>query len=189
MGCASLFRSRPTHAASSSPQSRHRHRPTSIAGVGRDRSRVAHETDEDSRARRGVSWPAMPTPTARVMFLVLLAALSGALVDCGDGGSEAQRRGVGSACAVNADCTETGQVCLTFKGGYCGLADCQNNAGCPSGSACVAHTDGRNYCFLICTDKSQCNLHRSADVEANCSSNVTFVDGASNLKACVPPSA
>jgi hypothetical protein len=128
-------------------------------------------------------------PTARVMFLVLLAGLSGALLDCGDSGSEAQRRGVGSACAVNTDCTETGQVCLTFKGGYCGLADCQNNAGCPSGSACVAHTDGRNYCFLICTDKSQCNLHRSADVEANCSSNVTFVDGASTLKACVPPSA
>jgi hypothetical protein len=121
--------------------------------------------------------------------VVLVVGLSGVLLGCGDSGSEAQRRGVGSACAVDTDCAETGQVCLPFKGGYCGLAACQANAGCPSGSACVAHTDGRSYCFLICTDKTQCNLHRSVDVEANCSSSVTFVDGTLNEKACVPPSA
>ncbi len=122
--------------------------------------------------------------SALLMTIVLSVADPG----CGSGGSEAQRRGVGSACTVDTDCTETGQRCLAFKGGYCGLADCQNDAGCPAGSACVAHTDGKNYCFLICTDKTQCNLHRPAESEANCSSSVTFVGGKLNLKACVPPS-
>ena len=61
--------------------------------------------------------------------------------------------------------------------------------GMGAGSACVAHTDGKNYCFLICTDKSQCNVNRAADVEANCSSSVVFVEGKLNVKACVPPSA
>jgi len=131
----------------------------------------------------------MLMPAARVMFLCLVVGLSGALLCCGDSGSEAQRRGVGSACVVDSDCTETGQVCLAFKGGYCGLADCQSDAGCPAGSACVAHTDGRNYCFLTCTDKPQCNLHRSVDVEANCSSSVTFINTTLTVKACVPPSA
>lgn len=86
------------------------------------------------------------------------------------------------------DCTEDGQTCLAFKGGYCGLTNCQGDAGCPSGSACVAHSDGKNYCFLVCTDKVQCNLYRAPDVEANCSSNVTFVDGTQSVKACIPPS-
>jgi hypothetical protein len=131
----------------------------------------------------------MHMPSARVTFLCWVVALSGALLGCGGSGSEAQRRGVGSACMVDTDCTETGQTCLAFKGGYCGLANCLNDAGCPAGSACVAHTDGRNYCFLICTDKTQCNLNRSVDVEANCSASVTFVDANLNTKACVPPSA
>lgn len=115
----------------------------------------------------------------------LLGALA---LGCGGGGSEAQRRGVGAACTKDADCTEIGQTCLAFKGGYCGLANCVNDAGCPSGSACVAHTDGKNYCFLICTDKASCNIYRSVDVEANCSSSVAFIDATLNRKACVPPS-
>lgn len=123
----------------------------------------------------------------RVAFLILLLGASGTLLGCGGGGSEAQRRGVGSACTIDTDCTGTGQTCLAFKGGYCGLAGCQNDVGCPAGSACVAHTDGMNYCFLVCTEKPQCNVNRSAEVEANCSSSVTFVDGGSK-KACVPPS-
>jgi hypothetical protein len=122
------------------------------------------------------------------MLLLLTALLSGALLGCGSGGSEAQRRGVGAACSSDTECTEAGQSCLAFKGGYCGLADCHDDAGCPAGSVCVAHTDGKNYCFLICTDKPQCNLYRAADVEANCSSSVTFVGGKLNVKACVPPS-
>jgi hypothetical protein len=121
---------------------------------------------------------------SRVGLLIVSLFLFG----CGGGGTEAQRRGVGAACTKDTDCTETGQKCLAFKGGYCGLADCTKDADCPAGSACVAHTDGKNYCFLICTDKPQCNLFRSVDVEANCSSNVTFVEGKASVKACVPPS-
>jgi hypothetical protein len=117
-----------------------------------------------------------------------ILVLSVTFLGCGDSGSEAQRHGVGSACTVTSECSETGQTCLSFKGGYCGVADCQNDAGCPAGSACVSHTDGRNYCFLICTDKPQCNLYRAVDLEANCSSSVTFVDATLNRKACVPPS-
>src|SRR3954451_10155373 len=124
--------------------------------------------------------------SAQTAFLVLV--LSAALAGCGGGGSAAQRRGIGAACAVDTECTQTGLTCLAFKGGYCGLANCVNDAGCPAGSACVTHTDGKNYCFLICTDKPQCNLYRSVAEEANCSSSVTFVDPTLTVKACVPPS-
>jgi hypothetical protein len=128
---------------------------------------------------------APPSHVLRVLSVVLLALV--VLVGCGGGGSEAQQRGVGGACAADTDCKK-GLTCLTFKGGYCGLGDCQNNAGCPAGSACVAHSDGKNYCFLVCTDKPQCNLYRAVEDEANCSANVTFVDGkAGDVKACVPP--
>jgi hypothetical protein len=128
-----------------------------------------------------------PSDVIRILVMILAIHASGSLVGCGGGGSEAQRRGVGGACAADVDCKE-GLTCLAFKGGYCGLAECQNDAACPAGSACVAHTDGTNYCFLICTDKSQCNLFRPADVEANCSSSVTFLEGKLDVKACVPPS-
>ncbi|MBI2390116.1 MAG: hypothetical protein HYV09_11060 [Deltaproteobacteria bacterium] len=119
-----------------------------------------------------------------------LAVVSVSVAACGDdsSGSEAQRRGVGAACTSNADCVEAGQTCLGFKGGYCGVQGCSKAGDCPGGSACVAHTDGKNYCFLICNDKPQCNTFRPVDVEANCSSSVTFVDGTKGAKACVPPS-
>jgi hypothetical protein len=121
--------------------------------------------------------------------LVVCASLVGA---CGGeasaGGNEAQRRGVGAACSRNEDCSETGQTCLPFKGGYCGVQGCTTAAGCPVGSACVTHSDGKNYCFLTCTEKPQCNLSRPADVEASCTSSVTFADGTKSSKACVPPS-
>jgi hypothetical protein len=126
--------------------------------------------------------------TSSSRILLCFTLLSGLLSGCGGGGTEAQRRGVGAACVADKDCTETGQSCLAFKGGYCGLTGCLDDTGCPTGSACVAHTDGKNYCFLICTDKPQCNLYRSVDVEANCSSSVTFVEGKLTMKACVPPS-
>ena len=39
---------------------------------------------------------------------------------CGDdeSGSEAQKRGVGAACNADLPCTEPGQTCSDFKGGY-----------------------------------------------------------------------
>ena len=100
---------------------------------------------------------------------------------------QAMRLGVGAACDSNEDCAETAPECLPFKGGYCGLADCEGDEDCPGGSKCVTHDDGVNYCFLVCLDKPECNRHRPLDSEANCSSNITFVED-DNVKACVPPS-
>ena len=135
----------------------------------------------------GGGWGLLPSMPHRSNVIRLLFVLVMHLSACGGGGSEAQRRGVGGACAADPDCKE-GLTCLVFKGGYCGLPECQSDAMCPAGSACVTHTDGKNYCFLICTDKPQCNLYRSVDVEANCSSSVTFVEGKLDAKACIPPS-
>jgi hypothetical protein len=125
----------------------------------------------------------------------LALAISVSPLACGNddgGGSEAQRHGVGSACASDVDCWEEGQSCLTFKGGYCGVADCDpanvSAPLCPNGSKCVTHTDGRNYCFLVCLDKIDCNWNRMPEDESNCSSNITFADASKTVKACVPPS-
>ncbi len=118
-------------------------------------------------------------------------------VGCGDdgddgAGTEADRIGVGAECTQDKDCPvvegEPAMECLEFRGGYCGLSDCAGDADCPSGSACVQHDDGRTYCFRICLDKAECNLNRSAENSANCSSNVGFVDEQNEIRACVPPS-
>jgi hypothetical protein len=107
---------------------------------------------------------------------------------CSDGGSEANRRGVGAECSKNTDCTEKGQTCLTaFKGGYCGVSPCAHDVDCPQGSACVTEDDGVNYCFLVCTDKAQCNDHRTADNESNCVSSLPFVEATMGRKVCRPP--
>lgn len=119
-------------------------------------------------------------------LLCVCLGLSLGLTACGE---EADELGVGAQCSANDDCTEDGQQCLTeFKGGYCGVKGCQSDAQCPDGSRCVTHSDSNNYCFRSCTDKSECNVNRDADVESNCSSNVTFADGDKSGKACVPPS-
>lgn len=111
-------------------------------------------------------------------------------------GNEADRVGVGRGCARDADCPIVEcdvepcpvLVCLTrFGGGYCGLADCVADVDCPLGSACVIHDDGINYCFRLCDNKPECNLHRAPESESNCSSSVEFVEESSS-KACVPPS-
>lgn len=121
----------------------------------------------------------------------------------GDGGNKATDRGVGEACAATADCrNEAGTAnpdavdplelleCLTvFKGGYCGLEGCKAHAECPEGSRCVIAENGKNYCFLVCGEKVDCNVHRAAEVEANCVGNADLVDGAKDVKVCVPPSA
>jgi hypothetical protein len=118
------------------------------------------------------------------MLCVLLVVACG----CGSGQNEANRRGVGAECAVSSDCTEKGQVCLTeFKGGYCGLSGCMHDTDCPQGSACVTSDNQLNYCFLVCANKTDCNLHRSAVDESDCTSSLTFVDGTMNRKVCRPP--
>ncbi|MFZ5895078.1 MAG: hypothetical protein ACOY0T_28720 [Myxococcota bacterium] len=121
------------------------------------------------------------------LFSVLFAVLAAACGGDDDEGSEAMKRGVGSECKSDADCTEAGQRCLPFKGGYCGVADCKVDTDCPQGSACVTHDDSKNYCFLICLEKFECNRYRSLEFESNCSSNITFVSGDKTHKACVPP--
>ncbi len=120
--------------------------------------------------------------TLAITLLVLTSA------GCGDS-SEADDLGIGAQCTSNDQCdVDTDQICLQFKGGYCGLQGCVNDLDCVSDSACIAHTDGTNYCFRTCRDKAECNANRDVANEANCSSSVTFVDGAMGRKACVPPS-
>jgi len=122
----------------------------------------------------------LPIPALLITLVLSLTALC-----CGN---DADDLGVGAECSSVDECGE-GQSCLTeFKGGYCGLRDCQHDVDCPDGSACITHTDSVNYCFLICGTKDQCNEHRDADNEANCSSSVDFIDGANDRKACIPPS-
>ena len=137
--------------------------------------------------------------------LVVFLLFAGCADDDENGGNtEADKVGVGAACAVETDCPEyepmdggtTGGPeqlqCLTqFTGGYCGLLGCSNAEDCPTGSTCVAHTDGSNYCFRECVDKSECNANRPAEAEANCSANFDYADptdSQNGVKACIPPS-
>lgn len=122
------------------------------------------------------------------MGVLLVLLFAGPLFSCGSDENEADRRGVGASCSASEVCSEEGQVCLAFKGGYCGVADCVDDGGCPTGSACVKHSDGKNYCFRVCLEKVECNANRPVEVEANCSGSATFVSGAKNAKVCVPPS-
>lgn len=130
------------------------------------------------------------------MRALICIGLALAVFGCGDdeGGTQADRLGVGAACSSNDECLREGDgginlTCLPqFKGGYCGLEDCTGNDDCPERSACVAHDDGHNYCFRTCADKPECNVNRPPEDEANCSSSVDFVDSATSVKACVPPS-
>ena len=101
--------------------------------------------------------------------------------------SNADTAGIAAECKADTDCKEEGQSCLTnFKGGYCGKADCQSDTDCPTLSSCV-QVGGKNYCFRHCTNKSECNVNRTAANEANCAANVTLVGGKKNQKVCVPP--
>ena len=108
------------------------------------------------------------------------------LIACGN---PADRAGIGAACTADVDCKEEGQKCLTnFRGGYCGSEGCVKDADCPTGAACVTHTDTKNYCFRVCNDKPDCNANRTAENESNCSANITLVSGDKGKKVCVPPS-
>lgn len=125
-------------------------------------------------------------------------AVLNVLAACGDDddGTAADRVGIAAECTTDAECPETRRgdetvqlTCLRgFRGGYCGIADCQQNEDCPDGSACVNHDDGRPYCFRLCADKAECNRNRSLENEANCSANIDFEEAETTGKACVPPS-
>lgn len=125
-----------------------------------------------------------PSMLRLLLPTLLIAPL--ALGACGDDGTEADRLGIAAQCTKKEDCKDNLECLTSFKGGYCGLANCTKDADCPQGSACVDQ-NGSTFCFRICLDKAECNANRAVDFEANCSSNVTFVE-ATKVKACVPPS-
>ena len=124
-------------------------------------------------------------------ILVVLVAILGMLF-CGCGEDDANDQLIGGECATAEDCddgnddTPALDCILDFKGGYCGRAACQNSAECPEASLC-ADLEGSFYCFLQCTDKTQCNKNRTVDNESNCSSSVDPVEGGEQ-KLCIPPS-
>lgn len=126
------------------------------------------------------------------LWAVVAFALSVGCGDNDDGATEADRLGVGAECTSDEVCQEaeqgvTKRCLLEFKGGYCGVTDCERNSECPAGSACVSH-EGKSYCFRSCVDKQECNANRSAENLANCSSSVVFLSGKKEGKVCVPPS-
>lgn len=140
-------------------------------------------------------------PNATRSVLALSFCLAAIASGCGDeeGGTESDRLGVAAECSSTDECATypladggTGQLaCLTdFKGGYCGLKDCERSADCPDGALCVAHTDGSNYCFRACAEKPECNANRTVDDEANCSSSFDWANEGDDdgSKACIPPS-
>ena len=131
------------------------------------------------------------------LYLAVVSLGLGACGDDGHGGTEADELGVGAECVSNEDCLQsdadggiTTRCLQQFTGGYCGIEDCASIDDCPEHSACVAHDDGKNYCFRLCLDKGECNINRSSDSESNCSANVVYVDGSKDEigKSCVPPS-
>lgn len=125
----------------------------------------------------------------KISFLTAAVVLClGFSSSCSDGGTEADRQGIGAACTTSTDCSAKEQTCLSFKGGYCGVVNCADDSACPSGSLCVKHDDGKNYCFRVCVEKIDCNANRPAESESNCSSKATLLSGTKVSKVCVPPS-
>src|SRR5690606_5659169 len=120
------------------------------------RSSVAGTMDSPMRDSTSISSARLRTFFRGGVALALIFGLG-----CGppddDPETEADRFGVGAACSVDEDCEyetdddDTGGPvleCLSqFSGGYCGVIDCVSNDDCPEASGCVAHDDGRNYCF------------------------------------------
>jgi len=110
------------------------------------------------------------------------------------GGGSANRKicmpvdcSVGATCDANLPCAG-GTDCLDgFAGGYCGRADCTNDAGCPPNSRCIQHPNGTNYCFATCVAGTDCSLCRGTTYAADCRSDVTFVDTTTPPgSVCVP---
>src|SRR5687768_7882836 len=116
---------------------------------------------------------------------ILGASLLLSLAACGDSATD---RGVGSECATSDDCTEEGQTCLAFRGGYCGLTGCTMDEDCPVGAACMMRGDAINSCSRTYAVKHDCNANGTEATEATCSSTAMCVEGAMGRKACTPPS-
>lgn len=115
----------------------------------------------------------------RVWFGLLgLSLLVATSIACGG----APKLEVGAPCTKSAECnSENKLTCLSnFVGGYCGVEGCTSNSGCPAGSICISHNNGKKYCFKACKEKDECSSN------ASCTGNVIFVDGAQGDKACVP---
>ena len=127
----------------------------------------------------------MPKTMAVICPLVIAVLTLG----CGDGGTEAQRRGVGAACDDTHECTETGQACLTqFKGGYCGVAKLHDGRDLSAGLR-VRHARRRDELLLPGLQREGgLNRSRAVDVEANCSSTAVLVEDPKDRKVCSPPS-
>jgi hypothetical protein len=96
--------------------------------------------------------------------------------------------GVGAGCADGTDCA-AGLECVTeFRGGYCTKRNCSVNADCPKDSLCVSHSNGKNYCYPICTAEFNCSFCRHPDFVASCRDDVDFAVAGTTGKVCVPPS-
>lgn len=130
--------------------------------------------------------------------LLAIAIFGFSFLSCSDdkSGTEADRVGIAGECSASEDCAQDvdSLQCLTgFKGGYCGLAGCTENANCPIGSVCVLE-NGSSFCFRTCADKNECNPNRSAANEANCSGSFDLMKADDQMpvglaKVCIPPSA
>lgn len=123
----------------------------------------------------------------RAFRLIAALAVLPLLAMCGSDYDEADLLGIGASCSKTEECTQDQQCLTEFKGGYCGVKDCETNDDCPGSSACVVHTNGKNYCFRVCVDKPECNGNRPAETESNCVSSVTYVSGKKEGKVCEPP--
>lgn len=120
------------------------------------------------------------------------------LVACSDDNhsAEADRLGVAAECTQDSDCADNQECILDFKGGYCGITECTTNSECPESSICVTHDNQINYCFRTCLEKTDCNVNRSTENEANCSGSFNYAEEGNEgfdskelgYKACVPPS-
>jgi hypothetical protein len=106
------------------------------------------------------------------------------------GGGENRKVCVPGDCGVGASCTEDAHCdpdleCLDdLNGGYCGMRDCASNAECPQASVCVT-IDDTNVCVRTCDVQSDCGFCRHPDFAATCTTDVTYVEGAS-VQVCVP---
>jgi hypothetical protein len=94
--------------------------------------------------------------------------------------------GVGAGCGADGDCRGDLKCITSLRGGYCGVRDCKDDAGCPKDSRCVKHTDGAAYCLKTCATAADCSFCRASSSAAACSDQATFVAGAPT-KVCIPP--